>query len=437
MSPATVIAGSSVGGVRTAQALRAAGYDGEVVLIGEESTLPYDKPPLSKALLAGTATSESIVLLSEQQARDLGVHLLLGRAARRLDVAGRWLELADGQRIRYDDVVIATGARARPSPWGRPPGVHLLRTLGDATALREDLRRGGPLIVIGAGFIGAEVAATARGMGIEDVTVIDPVPVPMSRVIDRAVAGRFSALHREQGVATRFGAGVAGLTRAAGGLTVRLTDGSRLAAATVVVGIGAVPNDEWLASSGLRINNGLVCDQYSRAVNAPWVHAVGDVARWFHPGHGALVRAEHWTNAAEQAACVAHNIAHPNQPRAYAPVEYVWSDQYDWKIQLAGRTGGDLPHVTIDRAAPARSFAVLYAAADGRLAGAVTVNWPRALVICRRALAAGTPLEEIHRAIAAAGNAGGIDHGASTPAAVKRNDLTRAYKRGLIGEDSR
>jgi phthalate 3,4-dioxygenase ferredoxin reductase subunit len=161
----------------------------------------------------------------------------------------------------------------------------------------------------------------------------------------------------------------------------------------VLVGIGAIPNEEWLASSGLRVAGGVVCDQYSRA--APGVHTVGDVARWFHPGHGAHVRAEHWTNAVEQAACVAHNIAHPDQPRAYAPVGYVWSDQYDWKIQLAGRTGGDLRPVTVERPDRASSFAVLYAAADGRLAGAVAVNWPRALVACRRALAAGQALDDV------------------------------------------
>jgi NADPH-dependent 2,4-dienoyl-CoA reductase/sulfur reductase-like enzyme len=393
----TVIVGSSVGGVRTAQALRAAGYDGDVVLVGAEDVLPYDKPPLSKGLLAGAADPGSIGLLSQAEARDLGIRLVLGRPARRLDVAGRAVELEDGERLRYDDVVIATGARARPSPWGQPPGVHVLRTLDDATALRDSLRRGGPLVVIGAGFIGAEVAATARGLGVGDVTVVDPVPVPLSRVLHPAVAGRFGALHRERGVVTRFGTGVAGLDHGPGGLAVRLTDGSRLPAATVVVGIGAIPNEEWLASSGLRVAGGVVCDQYSRAT--PGVHAVGDVARWFHPGHGAHVRSEHWTNAVEQAACVAHNIANPGQPRPYAPVEYVWSDQYDWKIQLAGRTGGDLRPVTVDRPDKASSFAVLYEAGDGRLAGAVAVNWPRALVTCRRALAGGQPLDDVLEAV--------------------------------------
>ncbi|MCU1629217.1 MAG: pyridine nucleotide-disulfide oxidoreductase [Pseudonocardia sp.] len=401
MSPTTVVVGSSVGGVRTAQALRAAGYPGDVVLVGEEPDLPYDKPPLSKALLAGTASTQDIGLLTQQAAVDAGIRLVLGRAAIRLDVDARVVELADGERLGYDDLVIATGARARPSPWGELPGVHVLRTLDDAVALRADLLRGGPLIVIGAGFIGAEVAATARTTGV-DVTIVDPAPVAMSRVLEPADAMLFGLLHERQGVATRFGYGVTGIDRTEGALRVRLADGSTLPAAAVVVGIGAVPNDGWLASSGLRIDDGVVCDRYGRAVDAPRIHAVGDVARWFHPRHDALVRVEHWTNAVEQAACVAHNITHPEDLRAHSPVEYVWSDQYDWKIQLAGRTGGSLDHVIVDGADPTRSFAVLYAGTDGRLRGAVTANWPKALVLCRRALAGGASLDDTRGAVAAA-----------------------------------
>ena len=394
-----VIVGSSVGGVRTAQALRTAGYDGDVVLVGEESALPYDKPPLSKAMLTGATTAGAITLLTEQAAADAGIRLLLGRRAVQLHVDEQAVELDGGERLAYDDVVIATGARARPSPWGEPPGVHVLRTLDDAIALSADLRRGGPLVVIGAGFVGAEVAATARGMGVEHVTVVDPVPVPLSRVLNPAVAQRFATLHADRGVDTRFGVGVVGIDEVPGGLAVRLSDGATLPAAVVVVGIGAVPNDEWLRSSGLQIDDGVVCDEYSRAVGAPHVHAVGDVARWFHRRHGRLVRVEHWTNAVEQAACVAHNIVHADAPRAHEPVEYVWSDQYDWKIQLAGRTGGDLDHITVPGADPERSFAVLYADPDGGFAGAVTVNWPRALVSCRRLLGAASTLEEVRGSV--------------------------------------
>ena len=399
MTDSTVIVGASIGGARTAQALRSAGYQGDITLGGDETALPYDRPPLSKGLLAGTATADSLTLLTRQQATDLGIRLRLGRTARHLDVAGSYVELEDGERMRYDDVVIATGARPRPSPWGKPAGVHYVRTLGDAAALRDDLARGGPLVVIGAGFIGAEVAATARQAGVDTVTLVDPAPVPMGRVIDPATAARLGALHREHGVATRFGTGVEAIDPAADGLVIRLSDGSALAAATVVVGIGAVANDEWLASSALPVGGGLRCDDRCRAEGAPRVHAVGDVARWHHAGYGALVRAEHWTNAVDQARYVAADIVRPGEQGPYQPVEYVWSDQYEAKIQVTGRTGADLRAVTLERAGQPGSFAVLCASGTGALAGAVTVSWPKAAIAARRAIKAGTPLDEVQAAI--------------------------------------
>ncbi|MFD1237431.1 NAD(P)/FAD-dependent oxidoreductase [Pseudonocardia benzenivorans] len=390
--PTTVVVGSSVGGVRTAQALRAAGYPGDLVLVGEEPHLPYDKPPLSKSLLAGSETADDVRLFGADAAQAADVRLLLGRRAVRLDVAASELQLDDGERLAYDDVVVATGAQARPSPWGAHPGVHVLRTLDDAEALRSDLLDGGHLVIVGAGFIGAEVAATARALGLE-VTMVDPLDVPMARILGPEVGGLFVGLHERHGVATAFGVGVEGIEGRRGALRVVLTDGRVLHASTVVVGIGAVPNDGWLASSGLLVDDGLVCDEHCRAIGSPRVHAVGDVARWWHLRHGERVRVEHWTNAVEQAAVVAHNITHPDDLRPYTPVEYVWSDQYDWKIQIAGRTGRSRHEILGDPATDAR-FAVLYGDEDGPLAGLVTVNWPKALVTGRRALAAGTTLAE-------------------------------------------
>jgi NADPH-dependent 2,4-dienoyl-CoA reductase/sulfur reductase-like enzyme len=399
MTPATVIVGASVAGVATARELRAAGYDGEITLVGDEPTLPYDRPPLSKALLAGSATAESVTLLTEAGARDLGVRLLLGQAARHLDVGGGLVELAGGQRLRYDDVVIATGARARRSPWGEPPGLHHLRTLGEAEALRDDLRGGGPLVVIGAGLIGAEVAATARQLGVAEVTLVDPAPVPMGRVIDPETAARLGDRHREHGVTTRFGTKVESVTREPGGLAVRTSDGAVLPAATVVVGIGAVANDDWLASSGLTTGGGLHCDGHCRALGAPRVHAVGDVARWWHAGRGALVRAEHWTNAIEQARYVAADITRPGWQGPYQPAGYVWSDQYGATIQVIGQADQAARRVTVERPATPGAFAVLYATCDGMFAGAVTVAWPKAALAARRAVAAGTPLDTVHAAL--------------------------------------
>lgn len=207
MTSRVVIVGSSVGGVRTAQALRSEGYDGDVVLVGEETALPYDKPPLSKALLAGTSDIAAATLLTRDAAAADGIELRLGRRAIGVDVAACQVEFADDEPLRYDHLVVATGASARPSPWGQGPGVHVLRTLEDCLRLRADLVDGARLVVIGAGFIGAEVASTARSLGLQ-VTVVDPVPVPMSRVLTEEIGGWFVDLHRDHGVHTRFGLGV-------------------------------------------------------------------------------------------------------------------------------------------------------------------------------------------------------------------------------------
>lgn len=387
--PTVVVVGSSVAGVRTVQALRSSGFGGRVVLVGEESELPYDKPPLSKQFLAGGWDTAKIRLLTAEQAAELEVELRLGAAAERLDVAGRQLHLADGTVLDWDVVVLATGAAARSSPWPVGSGVHVVRTLADSRALRDDLADTGPVVVVGGGFIGAEVAATAHALG-RDVTVVDPLPTPIGRVVGDEVGAHFTALHHRHGVTTRFGTGVESVTGGAGDLVVTLTDGTVLPAATVVVGIGATPNDGWLATSGLLVENGVTCDQHCRAVDSPDVYVVGDLARWYHPGHGEHLRVEHWTNAVDSAVVAAHNIAHPDDLRAHAPVEYVWSDQYDWRIQIVGRPARATRHETVGTldGATARA-AVLYTDDAGLLSGVVTVNWPKALVTCRRLVSAG------------------------------------------------
>ncbi|HZE34832.1 MAG TPA: FAD-dependent oxidoreductase [Actinoallomurus sp.] len=387
MSRTALVVGSSVAGIRTAQALCAGGFDGRIVIVGEETTEPYDKPPLSKHFLAGTWDAGKVSLLAGRPL-DERVELRLGVPAEHLDIARKYVRLADGTRLPYDQCVIATGAAARPSPWTARDGVHVLRSLSDSAALRQDLLRGGDIVVVGGGFIGAEVAATASRLG-GSVTVVDPLPDPMTRVLGPQVGPLLTGIHERHGVRTSFGTGVVSVEGSAGDLRVTLDDGSVLPADTVVVGIGAVPNDGWLRSSGLEISDGVVCDEYCRARGAPEVFAAGDVARWPHPRHGELVRVEHWTNAVEQAACVAHNIIHPDDPVAYRPVEYVWSDQYDWKIQIAGSPARMSGHHLVGNLAGTKpKAAVAYTDADGRLGAAVTVNWPRALVTCRRLLAA-------------------------------------------------
>lgn len=380
-----VIVGTSVAGVRTARALRTQEFDGRIVLIGKEAGLPYDKPPLSKQFLAGTWDVDRLTLLNAEDAKAAGIELLLGTAAERLDIAARTVILADGTAVPYDVLVVATGADARPSPWLVESGLHIVRTLDDSRRLAEDLTSiPGPVVVIGGGFIGAEVAATAHALG-RDVTIVDPLHAPIGRILGEKLGLMFNDLHRRHGVTTRFGEGVESVEGTAGNLTVTLTSGEVLQASIVVVGIGARPNDGWLTSSGLLIADGVVCDEFCRAADHSEIFAVGDVARWHHPRHREDVRVEHWTNASEQAACVAHNILHPEELRAYAPVEFVWSDQYDWKIQIAGRPGrADFHRLIGDLHGERPRAAAVYSDESGLIRGAVTVNWPKAVLACRK-----------------------------------------------------
>jgi phthalate 3,4-dioxygenase ferredoxin reductase subunit len=381
-----VIVGSSVAGVRAARALRAEGYQGRVTLVGEERGLPCDRPPLSKQVLTGAWAPERAGLLTAQAAQDDGIELRLGAPALALDADVRRVLLADGDLLPYDDLVIATGAVPRPSPWQPGSGVYQLRALADSLALKERFAAGGAVVMIGGGFIGAETAAAARAAGCA-VTIVDPVPVPMARATGPVVGELLAGLHGRHGVAARFGVGVEAVTGQAGDLTVTLTDGTALRAGTVVVGIGAVPNDAWLGGSGLVVADGVVCDTSLAAAGAERVFAAGDVARWPHPELAAPVRSEHWTNAADQARCVAHNIAHPDAPEAYRPSGYVWSDQYDWKVQVAGHRASAATEWVIGTPEGDRpQVMVVHADADGRLCAVVCLNWPRAFVRCRRLL---------------------------------------------------
>jgi NADPH-dependent 2,4-dienoyl-CoA reductase/sulfur reductase-like enzyme len=402
MPRTVVVVGASVGGVRTAQALRREGHDGPIVLVGAEPHLPYDKPPLSKHFLAGVWDLERVSLLTAAEADIDRIDLRLGVAAVRLDIADHAVVLADDSRVRYDVVVLATGAAARPSPWHPESGLYIVRNLDDGHRLKAALAGStGPVVVVGGGFIGAEVAATAHAAG-HHVTVVDPQVSPIGRVLGDEIGALFATVHTRHGVDTRFGVGVQDVTGRAGDLQVTLTDGEVLPAEIVVVGIGATPNVDWLTSSGLDIDNGVLCDEFCRAVGAADVFAVGDVARWFHPAHGDHVRVEHWTNAVEQAVNVAHNIIHSDSPSSYRPDEYVWSDQYDWKIQIVGR-----PHVAEghdvfgDTTGSPPRFAVLFHGPSSQFVGAATVNWPKALATCRRLLAARADIGKVREAVSA------------------------------------
>jgi 3-phenylpropionate/trans-cinnamate dioxygenase ferredoxin reductase subunit len=388
-----VVVGASLAGFRCAEALRRLGYDGRLVLVGAERHRPYDRPPLSKEVLRGEREPGQLALTRPEAFDALSLDLRLGVQAAALDLAARCVVLGGGERLRYDGLVIATGARARTLP-GAPPlaGIHVLRSLDDALAIRAALERRPRVAVVGAGFIGAEVAASCRSRGLE-VTLIETLPWPMARVLNRDVGMVCAAAHRDAGVDVRLGTGVAALEGSGRVERVRLTDGGAVDADLVVVGIGALPETGWLESSGLALGDGVLCDA-SCAASAPDVVAAGDVARWEHPLYGERVRIEHWTNAVEQAeAAAARLLAGPQGAAPFAPVPFVWSDQYDLKIQSTGRLRPDDEMFVAHGSLAERRFVALFGR-EGRFTGALAINRVRQLMGYRRMLREGASWEE-------------------------------------------
>lgn len=393
-----VVVGASLAGFRAAEALRAQGFDGALTLVGEEAHQPYDRPPLSKQVLTGDWDVDRIVLPSAAPAEDGAdpFDWRLGERAVGLDLGAREVELAGGERLGFDGLVIATGCRPRTIGGEDLAGVHVLRTLDDALALRADLaREPSRVAVIGAGFIGSEVAASCRARGL-DVTVIEALPVPLERVLGAEMGALVGDLHRDHEVDLRLGVGVDGFTSSNGGADgagrvtgVRLADGTTVDADVVVVGIGVIPNTEWLEGSGLTLDNGVVCDATTLA--APGVVAAGDVARWPNARFGGEVtRVEHWDNAIEMAQAAAARLLAASDDTAlpYEPVPWFWSDLYDRKIQLAGRSGPDDEVQVVAGDVAERRFVALYGR-GGRLVGALGWNRPRHIIQWRQRLAEG------------------------------------------------
>ncbi|SFT82402.1 phthalate 3,4-dioxygenase, ferredoxin reductase subunit [Geodermatophilus amargosae] len=390
-----MVVGGSIGAVRTVQGLRREGYGGRIRLLTEELVEPYDRPPLSKQYLAGSRSLDQFTLLTQEAAGDLDVEMVLGARAVGIDPDWDVVQLADGSRISYEHLVVATGSSPRVTPWDTVEGVLSLRDLQDADQLRRALDGASSIAVVGAGFVGAEVAATARGLGL-DVTMIDPLPHPMARVLGGALADRFIELHQDRGANLLLSTRVESIQRDASGIQLSLSDSTVLTCDVVVIGIGTVPNTGWLSGAGLDLVNGVACDARGRATDVAGIYAVGDAARWLDPHDGVQRRHEHWTNAVEQAAVVAKVIVHGDAPE-HRPRPYVWSDQYDWQIQVLGDPArGELidvienEPVISDGAAPRPRFAAVYGASDGNVVGAVIVSWPRATLTLRRSLASTT-----------------------------------------------
>ena len=380
------VVGASLAGLRAVETLRQEGFDGRIVIVGEEDHLPYDRPPLSKQVLAGTWGPERLYLREPQRWAELDLDARLGRTGVALDVAGHLLHLDDGDTVAFDGLVLATGARPRVPPGlGALAGVHTLRTIEDCLAISDAIARPeARVVVVGAGFIGAEVAATCHGRGAQ-VTVLEALPTPLARVLGVAMGEVCAALHRDQGVDLRCGVGVAGFEGEGRLERVRLADGTAIEADVAILGVGVVPATDWLASSSLSVDDGILCD--ARCFAAPDVVAAGDVARWPNPLFGHSMRVEHWTNAAEQGAAAARNLlVGPEAAEPFAPVPYFWSDQYGVKIQYVGHAAPDDALEVVEGSVEERRFVAIYGR-EGRLTAALAFDRPRALMAYRRLLA--------------------------------------------------
>ncbi len=393
-----VVVGASLAGVRASEALRQAGFTGRITLIGAETHQPYDRPPLSKKVLAGEWSPDQILLRKPDALAELGLDWRLGVRATALDTAAQVVRLDDGTEVAYDGLIIATGAAPRSLP-GLPAldGVFVLRTLDDSLALRDRLAVPGTrVVVIGAGFIGLEVAATARQRGAE-VTVLEGTAAPLIRGLGGLMGARVTEIHVRHGVDVRCEVQVDGLADDGAGRVagVVLGDGQIVPADVVVVGIGVSPAIEWLADSGLELGDGIICDE-TLWTGAPGVFAAGDCVRWPNPLFAETARIEHWTNAAEQGAHAARNllaVAAGGQGEAYAPVPFFWSDLFDRRVQFLGRSALDDEVVVVHDVPGEHKFVALYGRA-GKLHGVLGVSLPKLVMSYRPLLAAGASWED-------------------------------------------
>ena len=378
------VIGAGLAGLRACEQLRAQGYTGALTLIGKEDALPYDRPPLSKQILSGAWEADRVTFRDETAIKELDVDLRLGVSAVGLGV---WtVHLSDGAELRTDATIIATGAVPRTLP-GQPEGVHTLRTISDALAIKEKLVEGSRLLIVGAGFIGAEVATVARAAGVE-VVVLEAGPQPCERQIGARAGGVIARLFRDAGVDLRLDAKVTGFVDAH---TVELEGGEQLTADTVLVSIGSVPDVDWLRGTELPVGDGILAGGTGRVPPLPMVWALGDSTSWWDQPRRGYARNEHWTNASDQAQMVAADILLQDTPTLAPP--YVWSDQFGLKIQLLGRTDIADEVVALDGEGlngGTEKGTVLGYKRGGNLVGVVAFGAPAKFVSYRNDVIAGT-----------------------------------------------
>jgi 3-phenylpropionate/trans-cinnamate dioxygenase ferredoxin reductase subunit len=367
-----VIVGASLAGAKAAQTLREEGFDGHVVLVGAEVERPYERPPLSKDYLRGEVGREKVYVHDEGFYAEHDIELRLGRTAVSLDTSSSEVELDDGVRLRYDRLLLTTGAEPRrlAIPGADLDGVLYLRSVQDSDTLRERLDRGGTTVVVGAGWIGAEVAASARQRGLE-VTVLDPASVPLERVMGTEVGAIYRDIHTDQGVQMLMGTGVEAFEGDGAVQRVRTSDGRDLECDFVVVGVGVEPRTGLAAQAGLAVDNGILVDEHLQT-SAPGVFAAGDVANVHHPFYGERIRVEHWANALNQGPAAARSML--GQGSAYERLPYFFSDQYDLGMEYSGFAAGW--DRVVFRGDPAtREFVAFWLVEDRVLAGMNVNVW--------------------------------------------------------------
>ncbi|MCV7152443.1 NAD(P)/FAD-dependent oxidoreductase [Mycolicibacterium pyrenivorans] len=386
-SGGVVIVGGGLAAARTAEQLRRSEYAGAITIVSDEDHLPYDRPPLSKEVLR--AETNDVTLKPAEFYAENDITMLLGNGARSLDTSAKALTLADGSQLGYDELIIATGLVPKRIPsFPDLPGIHVLRSFDESLALRKEAGTARRAVVIGAGFIGCEVAASLRGLGV-DVVLVEPQPAPLASVLGEKIGELVTRLHRAEGVDVRCGVGVTEVAGEERVQKVTLGDGTELEADIVVVGIGSRPATEWLDGSGIEVDNGVVCDDAGRA-SAPHVWAIGDVASW-RDTVGGQVRVEHWSNVADQARVLVPSMLGQDPPAAVS-VPYFWSDQYDVKIQCLGEPEPtDTVHVVED---DGRKFLAYYER-DGVVVGVVGGGFPGKVMKTRAKIASGAPIADL------------------------------------------
>lgn len=393
-----VIVGASLAGTRAAETLRTAGFTGTITMVGAETQKPYDRPPLSKNYLAGDWDEERVALRKPEALDELNLTWKLGVAATSLDTEAKTIALANGESISYDGLIIATGGDVRRLP-NQPTiaGIHTLRTLDDATALRNEIAEGTRVVVIGAGFIGLEAAATVKKRG-ADVTVLEGLEAPLIRAMGAEMGTAIGAVHERNGVAVRCGVQVASIDGESRVTGVTLTSGEVIPADVVIVGIGVLPATTWLETSGLTLRDGVVCDANLNA-GPETVFVAGDVLRWpnaLFEDVEADMRVEHWTNAAEQGAHAATNllaVLNGTEQTPYAAVPFFWSDQFDARIQCLGRPSANAV-VDVVAGNPADGkWCAIYSVND-RLTAVLGVSQPKLVMPSRGLLSTHTSRED-------------------------------------------